>query len=123
MFAAQALGELAALTADVPGLEERTGEWARLGVRLGEGIYENLTCSVDAGDGTRRVYAELLWSAGDKDDECTLIEGFSWMNLAPAAAGWRGTDQRMLRDTYLAHLALASTRRGPGRTTAWSTRC
>ena len=115
VFAAHALGELADLTAGLAGFAERSREWAARAAWLTEGIDAHLTTLVDLGSGPRRVYAEMLWSSGGKDDERTLVEGFSWMNLAPAAAGWRATDERMLRDTYLAHLALASTPwTGPG---------
>ncbi|MDO7882709.1 hypothetical protein [Antiquaquibacter soli] len=96
VFASQAFHELSAL-ASRPDLRRAAREQADA---LAAAIHEHLV--VDAGFGS--TYVELLWLPLGR----RRIDGFSWVSLAPVAAGWFATDDGILRRTVERYRRVAS---------------
>ena len=48
------------------------------------------------------IHDELRWQGEE------LYRGFSWVNLAPVASGWYGTDEEIMKNTYEEYLAHCS---------------
>lgn len=82
------------------GNAEEAARWAALAEKLREGINETLTTEV----GGKRIYAELI----DLDHDDTYIQGMSWVNLAPIAAGWYGMDVQLMKNTFEVYRELAT---------------
>lgn len=98
VFASQALHELATL-ASLRGEKDTAKRWNTAANNLKAGIHKNLVRTYEG----KKVYMEMLYAR-----ELGYITGFSFVNLAPVAADWFGTDTAILKNTYQKYLEDAS---------------
>ena len=82
------------------GNAEEAARWEALAERIRGGIYTTLTTELNG----RRIYAELI----DTEHEDEYLQGLSWVNLAPIAAGWYALDEQMMKDTLAVYRQIAS---------------
>lgn len=94
VFASQTLHELAPI-ATARGEKDTAKRWNTAANNLKTGIHKNLVRTYDG----KKVYMEMLYAR-----ELGYITGFSFVNLAPVAAGWFGTDAAILKNTYQKYL-------------------
>ena len=91
VYGSQVFHEFAEFDAALGNADE-AARWNALAEKLREGINETLTTEV----GGKRIYAELI----DLDHDNAYIQGMSWVNLAPIAAGWYGMDVQLMKNTF-----------------------
>ena len=90
-YASQVFREFAEFETKL-GSADEAASWNALAERIRAGVHETLTTEV----GGKRIYAELIDIAnGDR-----YIQGMSWVNLAPIAAGWYGMDEQIMKNTF-----------------------
>ncbi|MBQ9467619.1 MAG: hypothetical protein IJU52_01265 [Clostridia bacterium] len=91
VFASQALRELSAI-AEKTGDSASAEKWKTYSEKIKGGIERNLTAEYDG----KTIYAEFY----DAENGMTFYPGISWVNFAPVAAEWYGTDPEIMMNTY-----------------------
>ena len=99
VFASQAMHEMAQIAEDL-GKTADAETFKKYSDLIAKGINENLTTEYNG----NKIYAELR--AKYKEDP--IRSGFSYINLAPAAANWYAVDNAVLKNTYDAYLNKAT---------------
>ena len=97
-YASQAWHEMSLYFADKD--PEKAKAWGEAADRVVKGVHEHLTVEIDG----KRMYAELI----DTEFGNKLVEGFSWVNLAPMGCDWYGADPEILENTYQLYMKYGS---------------
>ncbi len=99
VFASQAFYELSQV-AEAIGKTSDAENFKKYSELISKGVNENLTTEYNG----NKIYAEYR----AKYSETPIIAGFSYINLAPAAANWYAVDNQILKNTYDAYLNKAT---------------
>ena len=108
VYASQALHELAALFEKSDA--QNAAKWASYSESIAKGIHKNLVAEVDG----KTIYAEMrsmdkiIASTNQLVEDDQFYIGFSWVNMAPAGAGWYAIDDEVMDNTYQAYLKYGS---------------
>lgn len=92
-FVCAALEEMIRL-AECRGDFDSAKKWQLRLSALNQAVHTLMVRSVDG----MPVYLEMRLPNGDSG---TPFDGFSWLNLAPVAAGWKGVDNLILKNTIV----------------------
>ncbi len=79
---------------------EKAKVWGEAADRVAKGVHEHLVSEIDG----KKYYAELI----DAEVNNQLIQGFSWVNLAPMGCDWYAADPELLENTYQLYLQYGS---------------
>lgn len=91
VFASQAFYELGMIAEEFNDYE-RSNKYFTYSKSIKRGIEENLVTEFDG----KKIYGEFY----DVEDGMKFYKGISWVNLAPVAAQWYGTDMEIMNNTY-----------------------
>ncbi|MCI8510310.1 MAG: hypothetical protein HFJ06_17460, partial [Lachnospiraceae bacterium] len=100
VYASQALHELSLVFQN--SAAQNAAKWGAYADQIAQGIHKNLVAEVD---GTT-IYAEMksidkeLAATGQRVPDDQFYIGFSWVNMAPAGAGWYALNQEIMNNTY-----------------------
>ncbi|WP_142110939.1 hypothetical protein [Rarobacter incanus] len=108
VFASQALHDLAIVARDVPGKEAAAADWDGWSKKITQGIEDNLIVTRTVNGESKKIYRELYAVADGANPQklgaLSAYDGFTWVNLAPIAAGWYDLDLQIMANTYEAYL-------------------
>jgi hypothetical protein len=98
VYASQALHELALYFGE--SHPEKAKGWEEASQTIVNGVHTNLISEIDG----KKFYAELI----DYQDDNRLVQGFSWVNLAPMGCDWYAADPQLLENTYQLYMKYGS---------------
>lgn len=104
VFLSQSMYEMSAIARRF-GDTANAEKWDRIDRQITEGIYDNLTSVIDG----RIIYSEMYGSMDYESGAPYYIKGFSWINMAPMAAGWHAMDTEIMESTLEVYGKFGST--------------